>query len=589
MQPARRLRLLGNRLETGRLVLYGVGVGVVAGIIGTLAVALLEVVQGVLLGGLTGFQPPGLPTEGGVLQSYIGDRAWVLPLLCAVAFAAIAWLRPKDATEPDGVNAALETFHQHGARGEVRANLRGVLSSLLTFASGAPLGREGVLAYLSSLGATLFARVARLSDEDRRLVFVAALAAFLGIALRAPLAAAVLAVELLYRRFEFEIEALTPAVLASVVAYAIYGSFRGFAPLFDLPALGGQPPLLLPAFFVLGLLEALAAAGFVMGLRALREAWTFVRIPLWLRLALVGATFGGLVMINPVALGDGLGWAQLTMTNFLPVATVLVLLVWRAVAVMLTASSGAAGGLIVPSLVLGGLLGNVYAQTLSALVPSYPIEPAAFILTGMAAFLASAFNAPLAATLLVTEWSGYELLVPLLLTTIAGYALTGRESLLSAQAESRSSSPVHINEYLRGATGMRDTPDLLDLLGKQSINVSDEDTERLYRFPLPQPWINQAVRDLEFPPDTLLVAILRDGHVRVPRGSSALEAADELVVLATPQAYAKLTGQPLEDTPSDPPAPPSAPTPLERLKGLWARVTARDTRREKVTDKLPDA
>jgi hypothetical protein len=50
MQPARRLRLLGNRLETGRLVLYGLGVGVVAGIIGTLAAALLEGAQGLLLG-----------------------------------------------------------------------------------------------------------------------------------------------------------------------------------------------------------------------------------------------------------------------------------------------------------------------------------------------------------------------------------------------------------------------------------------------------------------------------------------------------------------------------------------------------------
>jgi chloride channel protein, CIC family len=590
MQPARRLRLLGNRLETGRLVLYGLGVGVVAGIIGTLAAVLLETAQSLLLGGLTGIQPPGLPAEGGVLQSYLGERTWVLPLLGAVAFAAIAWLRPKDRIEPDGVNDAVDNFHNRDARAEPRHAWRGMISSLLAHAAGAPLGREGMLAYLSSLGATLFARVARLSDEDRRLVYVAALAAFLGIALRAPLAAAVLAVELLYRRFEFEIEALTPAVLSSVVAYAIYGSFRGFAPLFDLPTLGGQPPLLLPAFFVLGLLEALAAAGFVLAIRNLRDAWGFVRVPMWLRLAIVGAVFGGLVMLNPFAAGDGLGWAQLAMTDFLPVVTVLLLLVWRVVAVALVASSGVSGGLIVPSLVLGGLIGNVYAQTLSALIPSYPIEPAAFILTGMAAFLASAFNAPLAATLLITEWSGYELLVPLLLTTIAGYALTGRESLLGAQAESRSSSPVHINEYLRGATGMRDTPDLLDLLGKQSIIVSDEATERLYRFPLPQPWLNQAVRNLEFPPDTLLVAILRDGHVRVPRGNTLLESADELVVLATPQAYAKLTGQPLVDAPpNEPPLPPSASTPLERLGAFWGRVVARGTRRAKVTDNLPDA
>ena len=98
---------------------------------------------------------------------------------------------------------------------------RPLVSCVLAYATGAPLGREGVYAYLSGLGATLFARFSRLSDEDRRVVYVAALAAFLALAVRAPLAAPVLAVELLYRRFEFKIEALASAVLSSVVAYAI--------------------------------------------------------------------------------------------------------------------------------------------------------------------------------------------------------------------------------------------------------------------------------------------------------------------------------------------------------------------------------
>jgi CIC family chloride channel protein len=586
-QPARRLRVLGSRLETGRIVLYGLGVGVLAGIAGTLLSLVLEWTQGVFLGRVTGFQPPGLPAEGGVLQSYVSDRGWLLPLVCALGFAAVAWLRPREPIEPDGVNDAIETFHQRQARREPRGAAWGGIASLLAYASGAPLGREGVFAYLSSLGASLFARIARLSDEDRRTVYVAALAAFLALGLRAPLAAAVLAVELLYRRFEFEIEALVPAVLSSVVAYAIYGLFRGFAPLFDLPTLGGQPLLLLPAFFVLGLLQALAATGFVIGIRELRAAWARVRVPAWARLGVVGLIFGGLVVASPSVLGDGLGWVQLTMTNFLPISAVLVLLVWRAAAVMLTASSGVSGGLIVPSLVLGGLFGNLYAQALGALIPSYPIEPAAFTLTGMAAFLAGAFNVPLAATLLITEWSGYELLVPLLVTTLAGYVLTGRESVLSAQAESRSSSPVHIDAYLRGATGMRETPDLLDLLGKESINVSDEDTERLYRFPVPAPWAAQQVRDLEFPQDTLLVAILRDGHVRVPRGSTVLEAADELVVLATPLAHAKLTGQPLEES-GEPPVTPPPPRggglnrALDGVRGAWSQLS-KGLRREKAS------
>ena len=554
MQPSRRaIPNLGTRLETGRIVLYSIGTGLLIGALGTLLAWLLELAQNVVLAGLTGLHPPGLPSEGGVLQSYTPQLVWLLPLLTLFGCAGLAfWYAQRKTAAPlesDGVNAAIQAFHGQAATPEPRKTLLELLQGILAIAVGAPTGREGVFSSLAMLFAPLFTRLSRLSDEDKRLMFVAALAAMLGLALRAPLAAAVLAVEMLYRRFEFEIEALMPAVLSSVIAFAIYGSFRGFEPLFELPPLAGQPPALLPAFFVLGLLEALAATGFVLALRGLREGWKLSRLPVWVRLAIAAVLIGIFAMFTPYALGDGLGWMQLSLSNFLPIGTVLALLVLRAGIVLLAGSSGVAGGLITPSLVIGGLIGNLYAQAINAIFPNYPIEPAAFTLAGMAAFLAGVLNAPLAATLLITEWSGYGLLVPLLLTTLAGYALTGRESILPAQAESRSSSPVHINEYLQRATGLRDTPDLLDLLERDALIVSDTDDERLYRLPVFETWRNQLVRDLDWQ-DTLLVAILRDGHVRVPRGSTMLEPADELVIMASRQAHARLTGQPLpEDLP----------------------------------------
>ncbi len=551
MQPTRRaLPIFGARLETGRIVLYSIGTGIMVGVLGTLLAWLLENVQEVLLTGLTGVRPPGLPNEGGVLQSYSPQAAfWLIPLmLLGCAGVAYWYSRNKDAAplESDGVNASLKAFHQNGATAAPRQTALEILQGILTAIAGAPTGREGVFSSLAMLLSPIFARVARLSDEDRRLMFVATLAAMLSLALRAPLAAAVLAVEILYRRFEFEIEALMPAVLSSVIAFAVYGISRGFLPLFELPQLSGQPAALLPAFFLLGLLEAAAAAGFVLALRGLRHGWQLIKIPIWTRVALAALLLGGLAMYTPFALGDGLGWLQLSVSGFLPIGTVLALLALRAGALLLSGSSGVAGGLITPSLVLGGLIGNLYAQILNILFPNYPIEPAAFTLAGMAAFLAGTVNAPLAATLLITEWSGYGLLIPLLLTTLAGYILTGRESVLPAQAESRSSSPVHINEYLQSATGLRNTPDLLDLLEQDALMVSDNDDERLYRLPVSETWRGQMVRDLDWH-ETLLVAILREGHIRVPRGDTTLENNDELVVMASRQTHAKLIGKPLEE------------------------------------------
>lgn len=570
-RPRRAINILGNRLETGRIVLYSLSVGVCVGLVGIVFAWLLELAQDVLLSGVTGFRPPGLPAEGGVLQSFAGDRAWLLPVVLVIGLALVAFARrnPKpNLVEPDGLDNALDIYHNREARGSWQKLLLETVSGFLASASGAPLGREGAFSSLASLLSLGFSRFGRVTDADRRLIFISSLAAVLGLVLRAPLAASVLAVEILYRRFEFEIEALTPAVLASVVAFTIFGVARGFDPLFGTNVVGGQPVSSFPAFFALGLLEALAAAGFVAALIGLREAWNRTRLPAWTRLLIAALIFGGLAYVNPNLLGDGLGWTQLSLNGFMTLEDTSVQFILRALMVLIVASAGASGGLVIPSLVIGGLLANMYSLGLSRLIPGITVDPAAFTLTGMAAFLAGTMNAPLAATLLVTEWSGYGLLTPLLLTTLAGYVLTGRESVLKHQAESRSSSPVHINEYLRAATGLSATqieassvpnviespaslslpalPDLLDLLSSSSLSVSDDDDERLYKFPVPQPWVGQAVRDLEWQPEALLVAILRDGHIRVPKGISVLEANDELVLLSNPETYGRLTSKPGE-------------------------------------------
>jgi chloride channel protein, CIC family len=590
-RPRRALSLLGNRLETGRLVLYGLGIGALVGFAGTAFTVIVEFLQNLLLGGITELLPPGLPNEGGVLHAFSGERSWLLPILMSLVLVTVIWLerigsrtilgRLPDApiqAQSDGLDAALNTYHNQGARVNGREVAARTVAGAIAIAGGVPLGREGPLSSLATGIGVAFGSVAQLSEADRRLVFVAAMAAGLGIVLRAPLAGAVLAVEILYRRFEFEIEALTPAVLSSVVAFAIYGAFRGFGPLFDLPVLAGQPPQLLPAFFVLGLLEAAAAFGFVAVFKGLTRAWMLSKIPMTARLAIAGSVVGLIGLLNPGVLGDGLGWAQLAMSGFLPISSMLALMLWRAFAVLFVGSVGSPGGLIVPSLGIGGLIGNIYALGLGAL--GIVLEPAAFTLTGMAAFLAGTFNVPLAATLLVTEWSGYGLLIPLLLTTIAGYALTGREGMYEHQAESRSSSPAHIAEYLRDAvrlaTGANATPtliaasethsaadvpnldplvnatsietrsknapnlDLLDLLSSESLAVSDDDLERLYRMNVPETWLGRAVRDLDWPNGSLLVAILRDGHVRVPRGNTTLEARDELIIMAEPEVFSSL-------------------------------------------------
>jgi chloride channel protein, CIC family len=606
-RPRRAINILGNRLETGRIVLFSLSVGVGVGLVGIMFALLLEVAQGILLSGVTGLRPPGLPSEAGVLQAFVGDRAWMLPIVVVIGLVLVTFAtrsRNSQSIDPDGLDNAINTYHNLEARGSWQKLLLETVSGVFAVASGAPLGREGAFSSLSSLLSLGFSRLGRVSDADRRLIFVSSLAAVLGLVLRAPLAASVLAVEVLYRRFEFEIEALTPAVLASVVAFTIFGVARGFDPLIATNAVGSQPIASFPAFFILGLLEALAAAAFVAALLNLRMAWNRTKLPAWIRLLLAALIFAGVAYFNPSVLGDGLGWTQIGLNGFMTLEDTGVQFVLRSFLVLVLASAGTSGGLVIPSLVIGGLIGNLFSLTLGRLIPGLALEPAAFTLTGMAAFMAGTMNVPLAATLLITEWSGYGLLAPLLLTTLSNYALTSRESVLKHQAESRSSSPVHINEYLRAATGLSTTqiegsvipnlsqspasaapssiPDLLDLLSNSSLSVSDDDSERLYKLPVPQPWVGQAVRELEWPSEALMVAIVRDGHIRVPKGISVLEANDQLILLSDPETYARFTAKPGERNINSKAAKTRTPF---NWRGLFSGIFKREPRETTETDK----
>ncbi len=544
--PLPRARAMLTRLETGRIVVLSVLLGL---LVGGLCILLRSLLGWLLPLGtwLTGFAPPGTPGDGGLLMAFGDLLPWGLLFLPFLG-ALYTWLVPAEPGAP--FSQLVRGYHNRGQWPDLAGQVRALAGTLLGQATGLLVGRDSAFVMVGQLGTRLLGQATQLDNVEFRTLMLAGAAAGLGTVLHAPLAAAVLIAEVLYRRFEFEFEVLMPCVLASVAAYAVYGVFYGFGPLLSVPAV--QVPALsqTPAFFLVALGVTLAGWLLLRACRLIPAAWTDG----WLR-PLFGGLFGLLTAAvalwsTPSLLGDGMGWWQLGLSGFLGTeATGMGL--WRWLLLALGARIAFGGG-VFPSLAAGGLLGVGLGQLLS-------VDPSLAGLIGAVSFLTVTLNVPVGATLLAMAWGGDATLPVALVAAGLAHFLSGESGIVPGQVRSRAVSPLHLG------TGLAVLPDtvrfipprraaasavpfdvpadsLADLPGGAEAALASPNERELYRRAVPRSWDGTKLHLLALPPGVEVVGIVRDGAVRIPRPELRLTADDELVFLARPDAYAALEG-----------------------------------------------
>ena len=155
--------------------------------------------------------------------------------------------------EGHGTDAAIKSFHGDG-RIRKRVPVLKAVTAILTISTGGSAGREGPAAQISAGFGSVVADMLGLSPKERRIALTTGIGAGIGTIFKAPLGGAVLAAEVLYTR-DFESDAIIPAFMASVIGYAIFGFFEGYAPIFSLTPLTWTL-WQIPLFIVLGILCA---------------------------------------------------------------------------------------------------------------------------------------------------------------------------------------------------------------------------------------------------------------------------------------------------------------------------------------------
>ncbi len=432
-------------------LLIGCLVGIVAGLGSIVFFSAITWATKLFLGLGAGFIAPAPVGEGQTVVTAI-TRRWMIPVITTLGglIAGLIVYKLAPEAEGHGTDAAIEAFHHKEGLIRARVPLIKLVASAITIGSGGSAGREGPTAQIAAGFGSLLGRLLKLTVQERRIAVAAGIGAGIGSIFRAPLGGAILSIEILYLE-GFEVGALVPSFIASIVGYTIFSSWAGYTPIF-----GGHydivfdDPYSLIYYAALGLLCGGVGILYPRFFYGVRDLFRLLKIPNYFKPAIGGLGVGLMGLFLPQVLGMGYGWLQIVMEPqvIIPVGLMIILIFAKIVATSLSIGSGGSGGVFAPGLFIGGMLGAAIWSGLHGIAPHMPLTPEPFVVVGMMALFGGVAHAPLAVMFMVSEMAGsYTMLAPAMIAVGISYAIVGRNTIYESQVESPAKSPAHRYDY----------------------------------------------------------------------------------------------------------------------------------------------
>ncbi len=316
-----------------------------------------------------------------------------------------------------GIPEALEAILIGQSRIEPKVAVLKPLSSAIAIGTGGPFGAEGPIIMTGGALGSLFAQFFHLSSAERKTLLVAGAAAGMTAIFGTPLAAVLLAIEVML--FEWKPRSFVPVVVSAIVAVAWRPWLVGAWPLFPQLRILPMPWWGLALCAGVGVVAGLQSAITTGGLYRVEEL--FEKLPIhwmwWPALAGVVVGIGGL--IDPAALGVGYDNIQALISGTVSIHAALALLLVKGIIWVIALASGTSGGTLAPLLMMGGAVGALEAHIL-------PFgDPGFWALIAMAAVLGGTLRCPLTATVFAIELTGDLHVMPaVLVACAASFAVT---------------------------------------------------------------------------------------------------------------------------------------------------------------------
>lgn len=314
-----------------------------------------------------------------------------------------------------------------------------MLASSVTIGFGGSVGAEAPIVYTGAAIGSNIARYMGLSYKNMTILLGCGAAGAVAGIFKAPLAGVLFTLEILL--FNISMSSILPLLLSTISATVISYIFLGDKPPFECTitpfALGN-----IPFYVILGLFSAACSVYFTRMTLWLEDKIKSMGKPM-VRWAISALCLGLLIFLFPPLFGEGYEYlhellnggtinleGQTVLAFFLrkawlvPVFFLLVLLL-KVFSMSFTNAGGGVGGTFGPTLFMGAIAGFVVSRTINLIAGGGMVPEQNFVLVGMAGLMAGVMQAPMTAIFLIADMTGgYDLLIPLILTSTVSYAVT---------------------------------------------------------------------------------------------------------------------------------------------------------------------
>lgn len=398
-------------------------------------VGLLAGLAAVVLKNLTFFIQTSL--EEGIVFSSNG-LYFILPIIgLTLVYLYVKFIHKKKLEH--AVSSILFALSKKKGNIDLKKIITPLITAPLTVGFGGSVGLLGPAVASGSAISSNLGGMLHMSAKRKSLLIACASAGAVASIFQSPIAAIIFAVEIF--SIDFTMLSVMPLLLASISGVLTSYFFLGNEVLFSF-SLSDNFEIRDTLFYVLlGVGTAYASVYFTKMYFGILKLFKPLRSPKY-RLLVGGLAIGGMLYMIPPLYGEGFGFindlldgnhlSALGTTPFdhylnniwVVIALLFGITIFKAVAMTTTFAAGGAGGIFIPTMVMGSALGNVVAKVINNIGLGFTVSESNFTLIGMAGLIAGVLHAPLTAIFLIAEITGgYELFVPLMITAAISYLI----------------------------------------------------------------------------------------------------------------------------------------------------------------------